>query len=270
MARKRRRVKITRLLIVLIIVLLLILIALLGLLKLRSAFVVEEEFNWDNDKFVYENGLLVYDDSNYESITGIDVCSFNKDIDWQKVKADGIDFAILRCGFRDAIGGELYLDPKYDEYMQGALDAGIDVGIYFYSSALTIDEVYEEIEYVQSLVEPYDITYPIAYDMEPYENGRLNDISVEDATTFATTFCDAFNEMGYQTMIYGNKAWLTQNLDFEQIKDKYDIWYAAYISLPELEYPFTMWQYTSSGIVDGIEGNVDIDLYIKEKEVEDD
>lgn len=261
---KKRRFRLERLLIVIVIILISVLLAVLGFVK-TVEHILTPQIQFDITKFKYKNGLMYYDDDEYESITGIDVCSFQKDIDWTRVKNDGIQFAIIRCGFRDATDGTLYLDPRFDEYARNALDAGVEIGIYFYSSAITMDELIEEAQYVEDLISTYDITYPIAYDMEFYENGRLNNLSVEDKTSFAMAFCDYFNQRGYQTLIYGNIDWLTNQLDFEQIKDSYKLWYAAYLEQPQLEYPFSMWQYSSMAKIDGIEGNVDINIYLKEK-----
>lgn len=243
-------------------------IALLVILGMKNMVehVSEPKKEFDLSLFKYKNGLMYFDNDAYESITGIDVCSFQRDIDWSRVKKDGIEFAILRCGFRDAIDGTLYYDPKFDEYAQQASAQGIDIGVYFYSSAISVQEVIEEAQYVESLIAPYKITYPVAYDMEFFENGRLNDLSQEEKTLFAKTFCDYFKERGYDTVVYGNIDWLTNQLNFDEIASNYKIWYAAYIESPQLDYPFDFWQYTSTGTVDGIEGNVDINLQIKKKE----
>ncbi len=262
---RKKRLRFERLCIVIIVFIIGCLICLLGIVKTVEHF-KEPIVEFDLTKFKYRNGFMYFDDDRYESITGIDVCSFQKHIDWNRVKKDGIQFVFVRCGFRDATDGTLYLDPKFDEYVNGATQAGLEVGIYFYSSAISYDEVIEEAQYVESLIAPYSISYPIAYDMEFYEGGRLNELSQEEKTLFARTFCDYFNERGYDTLVYGNLDWLTNQLNFNEIAGNYKVWYAAYLSSPQLEYPFTIWQYTSSGVVDGIEGNVDMNIYIKKIE----
>ena len=272
MKRRKRKFHFERLLILLVVGALIICIGIL--------LIVKKDANEDNKSvlkgivdstaesagsFYYKDGLMYFDNENYESITGIDVSEYQHEIDWNAVKNDGIDFVMIRCGFRGAEGGVLYEDEMYRDYIQGALDVGLDVGIYFFSSALTDEEIEEEVEFVDSLISDYDISYPIAYDMEYYENGRILSLSIEEKTRFAKYFCDAFNEKGYQTLIYGNKNWLENNLDIQSLYKNYDFWYAAYIEKPELNYPFVMWQYTSEGIVNGIDTNVDIDLYVKKK-----
>lgn len=217
------------------------------------------------DQFVYKDGLMSYEDSNYKTMTGIDISSFNKEIDFNSVKEDGIDFVVIRCGFRGGMDGILYDDPMYEEYMEEAKQAGLKIGIYFYSSAITLDELDEEVEYVLDRVKGYSLDLPIAYDMEYYnEGGRIVDLSKENKTKLAIRFCKKIKKAGYTPMIYGNMSWLYHDVDFDQVKTNL-IWLASYSEECTMEDEFQMWQYSSQATVNGVSGTVDINLWLEKK-----
>lgn len=216
-----------------------------------------------------ENGLMTFTDPDYMYTTGIDVSQFQHYIDWEQVAQENLDFVMIRAGYRGAIEGLLHTDEYYEHNIQGALDNNMKVGVYWYSTSLNTEELDEEIDYLLELIEPYDISYPVVYDMEPYfqdENGgRIHVLSVQEKTDLANYFCDRLEEKGYKTMIYGNSDWLYNNLDFNRIRDR-EIWYAAYQSKPSMIDRFTMWQYSNRGIISGIDTDVDINIYIQKKE----
>lgn len=212
---------------------------------------------------VYRNddGFRVYDDGKVKGIPGIDVSAYQKSIDWRRVKNAGAEFAIIRLGYSSASDGSLHLDSRYEENIKGALDAGIKVGVYFFSQAITTDEAVKEAEFVAKNLRGYDITGPVAFDMEPVGEGdRIEVLTAEDKTEIADAFCRAIESFGYSSMIYGNPSWISNHLNLSYLSD-HSIWLAHYTWATDYPYKFVMWQYSSEGKVDGIEGNVDLNMY---------
>lgn len=199
-----------------------------------------------------------------QALVGVDVSTFSGTIDWAAVKADGISFAMVRLGFRGyGESGKLVLDDQYLANIQGATEAGLDVGVYFFSQAITVEEAEQEAAYVISALEDYSITYPVVFDLEKigYDIARTDDLSVEMATQVTQTFCERVTQAGYHPMIYGNVAWLMDRIDLTQLTE-YDLWLAQYQKTPTFPYQFRMWQYTNQGTVAGIEGSVDMNLLL--------
>lgn len=199
-----------------------------------------------------------------QALAGVDVSTYNGDIDWAAVKADGISFAMIRLGFRGyGESGKLVLDDKFLQNIQGATQAGLDVGVYFFSQAVTVEEAEEEAEFVLSALEDYSITYPVVFDLETieYDTARTDDLTVETATQVTQAFCQRIAQAGYQPMIYGNVAWMMDCIDLTQLTG-YDLWLAQYQSTPTFPYQFHMWQYSHQGTVAGISGNVDLNLLL--------
>lgn len=192
---------------------------------------------------------------------GIDVSSFQGEIDWRKVKEDGIEFAIIRVGYRGYGTGKMVLDEYFEANIKGALEAGLEVGVYYFSQAISQEEAIEEAQVVLEQVKGYDITYPIVYDAEEIttDSARTDGVTVRQLTDNAIAFCDTIEAAGYSSMIYSNKRWLLTKLDLERLND-YKIWFAGYVGIPEYPYDFQMWQYSESGSVAGIDGNVDLNI----------
>ncbi len=220
-------------------------------------------YNYAGLKF--RNGRYTYSENGTQiSKTGIDVSYHQGEIDWQRVAADGIDFAIMRVGYRGYETGEINLDDRFHTYINGALDAGLEVGVYFYSQAVTAEEAIEEANFVMEQVQRYDITFPIVYDWEITEadNARTNEIAPYTVTECAAAFCDTIADGGYMPMVYGSLKFALFKLDMSKLKD-YGFWYAEYkhgYSEPMYPYDFKIWQYASDGRVDGIEGDVDLNI----------
>ena len=192
---------------------------------------------------------------------GIDVSVYQGTIDWTKVSESGIDFAMIRAGYRGyGDKGSLVEDTMFAKNALGAKINKIDIGVYFYSQAINIEEAKEEAKCVVSLIKKYgiDVKYPIAIDTElsPMGTGRADNISKEKRTEVVKAFCETIKQLGYKPMIYANKYWLYDNLNVQQIS-RYDIWLAHYIESTDYKYQYMMWQYTNTGKVDGITGNVD-------------
>ncbi len=196
---------------------------------------------------------------------GIDISYYQGYIDWEAVAEDDIDFAIIRCGYRGYGNGDLVTDGNYYSYMNGALDAGLNVGVYFFSQAISTDEAVEEAEYVLSLLDGYDVSMPVVFDMEVLqEDARANDLTSAQRAAIASAFCDTIKNAGYTPAIYGNTAYYMSKIDFDAIVGKYSIWLAQYYKKPFFPYSFSLWQYTENGTVNGIEGSVDLNLYFGE------
>ena len=198
---------------------------------------------------------------------GIDVSVYQKMIDWASVKKAGIDFTMIRAGFRGyGSTGSMNLDMYFERNLKNAALNGIDIGIYFYSQAITVEEAIEEADFVLNLIKKYnvEIKYPIAIDTERTDggNGRADNISKELRTSICKAFCERIEQAGYKSMIYSNKEWLMNNLNIKELS-KYDIWLAHYADETDFKYAYTMWQYTSSGSVNGILGNVDMNYCYK-------
>jgi GH25 family lysozyme M1 (1,4-beta-N-acetylmuramidase) len=221
----------------------------------------------EEDFEIGENGFMEYvgDDSTVEYKNGIDVSRFQGKIDWKKVKEAGVEFAIIRAGLRGTTEGKLLQDDMFEDNIEGALANGIDVGVYFYSQALNEEEAMEEVQIILDLIEPYQIKYPVVIDVESAESdsARTANLSSDSYEAAVKTFCDAVSQAGYTPMVYGNVKSFTLLMDAADV-DNYDIW-IAYYGLP-LYYPyhFDIWQFTSSGRIDGIEGDVDLNICIKE------
>lgn len=191
---------------------------------------------------------------------GIDVSTYQGNIDWLTVKAAGMEFAMLRLGFRGYESGKLALDSTFLQNAEGAEAAGIGIGVYFFSQAVTEDEAEEEARFVLEQLKNIPVTYPIAYDLEHYtaSAARTDALTGEQATRNAIRFCETIQEAGYQPVIYMNGHWAAEIYDLNALA-QYPIWFAGYRDLPDIKGGVAMWQYTDQGSVPGIE-NAAVDL----------
>lgn len=224
------------------------------------ADVPRHNYDWTclQNKDGFKNYIV---DNEVVSYRGIDVSSFQGTIDWDKVKASGVDFAMIRVGYRGYGSGAIMLDDYFEANIQGATEAGINVGVYFFSQAISEEEAIEEANFVLEHIKNYDITYPVAYDMEliTHDTARTDTLTGRQITDHTIAFCDTIKEAGYKTSVYANRRFLVLKLDLSRLT-AYDTWYAAYVSYPDYPYDFKMWQFTDTGSVDGIEGDVDINI----------
>lgn len=212
-----------------------------------------------------EKGRVTYERNGKRARAGIDVSTYQKEIDWQAVADDGIEFAILRLGYRGYTEGGLFPDQTFQTNLQGALDAGLDVGVYFFSQAITPREAEEEADYILSTIEGYDIAYPIAFDWEPISpgnNARTDGLDNETLTQCAVAFCEKIQEAGYRPAVYFNQSLGYLRYDLRELTD-YHLWLAEYDTKPDFYYHFDLWQYTHTGRVAGIEGDVDLNLDLR-------
>ncbi len=205
-----------------------------------------------------ENTQLQFASGNVK--LGIDVSKWNQTIDWKQVKAEGIEFAIIRCGYRGAASGVLVLDPMYEKNIRGAIEAGIPVGVYFFTQATNEVEAVEEASMVISLIEDYDVDYPVFLDSESAGGrGRADGLGVDERTKIHKAFLETIASAGYETGIYGSRNWLKDEVNMTELSE-YRTWLAEYADVPVYDEYYHMWQYTSKGTVSGIETRVDLNL----------
>lgn len=215
---------------------------------------------YDPDGFYEKDGILYYESENVKGVPGVDVSAYQTDVDWEAVRAAGIEFAMIRVGYRGYTIGKLDLDDCFLKHIQGALDAGLEVGVYFFSQALTPEEAAEEAEYVLTWIEGYDITYPVVFDWEEVDApARTDEMNMLMLTSCAQRFCEVIREAGYEPAIYFNQAYGYQQLNLVSLKE-YTFWLAEYAEVPTFYYDFEMWQYTNEGTVPGINGPVDLNI----------
>lgn len=217
----------------------------------------------NNNNFTADSNLKYYNENGKSASTeGIDVSSYSGDIDWKKVKESGIDFAMIRVGGRGyGDSGEMYTDERALEYINGAKAEGIKVGAYFFSQAINTEEAIEEADYVKTILGDIKLDYPVAYDWEIIkdDDARTDNVSASQATECARAFCDRVKENGYTPILYSPSRELYFKYDLSRLAD-IDIWYCEYANVPTFYYEFSMWQYSATGSVDGIEGAVDLNI----------
>jgi len=196
---------------------------------------------------------------------GIDVSFYNEYIDWQQVKANGIDFAILRVGGRSWEQGNLYYDSRFKEYLSGAKAAGVQVGVYFYSTAINEKEAVEEASVTLDLIGGASLDYPVFIDMEysgMYPDARMDKLTIPERSEIANAFCQTIINSGYKAGVYSGQFYYEDCMDFNAIS-QYSIWLASYTTenrLPSYKNRYDIWQFTDSGKVRGIEGGVDMNV----------
>ena len=201
---------------------------------------------------------------------GIDVSRWNEEINWNKVKDAGIKYAIIRTGYRGSVTGALVEDWYFKKNVEGAIAAGIPVGLYFFTQATNEVEAVEEASMVLALCKDYDITYPIFIDTEGAGGeGRADALDTKTRTAVCLAFCETIRKAGYETGIYASKNWFKKNIDTSVLTDDIYIWLAEYGDAVTYDKKYHIWQYTSSGRVLGIEGRVDLNLSFLEPETKE-
>ena len=204
------------------------------------------ENTYDPSCFYMDGGFLRYESDTITSQVGIDVSAHQQEIDWQRVADSGVQFAILRVGYRG--------------YTEGAIDAGLDVGVYFFSQAIDEQEAREEARFVLDKISGYLLAFPVFFDWEKIgSEARSDTMDLASLTIVTDTFCTEIRNAGYQAGLYFN-----QQLGYEELHlpslQTYTFWLAEYNDTPSFAYHFDLWQYSASGTVDGIEGDVDLNL----------
>lgn len=190
---------------------------------------------------------------------GIDVSEWQGNINWEKVKNTGISFAMIRCGYREIVGNNFYEDAKFRKNIEEATRVGLQVGVYFYGTARNEKEALEEAEFTVNLIKDYNITYPVVYDAEVFNRGRLVNVSNSTITDNILTFTETVASYGYETMVYSYYDALTNILDTGKFDGKL-IWLSHFSETTGYTGNYNMWQYTEEGRVDGISTNVDLNI----------
>ncbi|MGN0595144.1 MAG: GH25 family lysozyme [Hominimerdicola sp.] len=211
---------------------------------------------------------------NSEKTFGIDVSYYQGDIDWTAVKASGIEYVIIRVGYRGyGSAGTLVVDGRFDEYIQGAKAAGLDVGVYFYTQAINTTEAKAEANFVLNKIKNYDLDLPVYYDIESvdYDTGRLDSANLTKAqkTNLCRAFCDTIKAAGYEAGVYTNYYWFTYQIDGQALGQEYPIWLAHYSTSTDYPYEYQMWQYTGQGKVNGIQNAVDMNVRYTDASVDE-
>lgn len=245
-----------------------------GLVKLSDEVIPannQPELNAKRNNYnmtnLYADGDLryYYKGNNCISETGIDVSYYQGKIDWKKVKKAGIDFAIIRLGYRGYLNGTLKLDSRFKYNIKEAQKAGVKVGVYFFTQALTEQEAVEEAKFCIKNVKKYDLEYPIVIDTEAINNEKarshVTELDADELTKVCNAFCKTVDKAGYESSIYASKSWFLGKLNIEKL-DNCNKWLAHYTKVTDYIYDYNMWQYTSNGRVDGIKGRVDMNICI--------
>ena len=220
--------------------------------------------NYDVGAYSITNGRFTYNDDQYTSRLGIDVSHHQGKIKWKKVASDGIEFAMVRIGFRGyGSEGRLVADKYGKRNIKKAKEAGLDVGVYFFSQAVNEDEAREEARMVLDLLGGTKLDLPVVFDPEsiPDDNARTDNVTGEQFTKNCLAFCEVIREAGYEPMIYSNMIWEAYKLDMGSLQG-IPIWYADYQRIPQTPYDYCMWQYSESGRVAGVEGGCDMDIQV--------
>ncbi len=215
------------------------------------------------EDFSEENGHLTYLGSKYTTIRGVDVSEHQYDVDWDQVAASGVDFAMIRVGRRGWTEGGLFEDPWFKRNISGALRSGLQVGVYFFSQAVNVQEAMEEARFVIERIDGYDVTLPVIFDWEKVEgaeNARTNAWNSATLSDCAVAFCETIRRAGYTPGIYFNRHLGYYGYDLTRMQD-----YVQWFALPEMGYPsfyyeVDMWQYSFTETVPGISGQADMNL----------
>lgn len=220
--------------------------------------------------FRRKKSMMLYDDSSYTVRQGVDISRHDGEVDWKKMKKSGFDFVILRAAYRGYQSGILHTDERFHENIRGAAAAGLDIGVYVFSQAVSEAEALEEAELVLSLIDGYDISLPVVFDPENigWEEARTDTVSGEQFTQNTIAFCNRIRQAGYEPMVYANLTWQTMRLDLARISDC-KMWYADYSDVPQTPYHFDYWQHHAQKKVPGVRKKCDVDILIAKTEPEE-
>lgn len=218
--------------------------------------------NYDYSGLVYQRPLMKYYENNTRiSYVGVDISKLQDYVDFTELRRAGIDFVMIKLGQRGYSSGELSLDDYFADNMRRAADAGLDIGVYFFSQAITIEEAEEEAQFVLEALAEYDIQYPVVFYMDTIDNevARIDSLDKMQRTNIALKFMEIIKNNGYFPMIYGDKEWLIQKLSLGSMIG-YDVWLSQEADIPDYPYQFVMWQYTTHGSIAGIAGDANLNI----------
>ena len=222
---------------------------------------------YQDENFVQDDsGIVTYQENGtVTSHMGIDVSKYQGVIDWNAVKSDGVEYAIIRVGVRGYSEGAIMADDTFQQNIEGALASGLKVGVYFFSEAVSDAEAQEEAQFVLDQIKNYDVTCPVYLDVEDVkkDSSRTKNLTAEERTTYSKTFLETIAAAGYQPGIYGNLKTFALMLDMTQL-EQYPKWLASY-SLPVyFPYAYDSLQYTESGKIAGIDEDIDLNISFKD------
>ena len=221
-----------------------------------------EKFNTSNSNSTptgldFKDAITKY--KNDETMLGIDVSSFQGEINWEKVKNTGVEFAIIRLGFGYTINNELVLDKYFKENLQHAKEQGLKVGVYFYTYANTLEEIEEQAKFIVKNLDGVDLELGVAFDWENWNNFQDYHVSFYDLDNMYNNFSTLLKEKGYDAMLYGSKFYLSNVWNTENK----NVWLAHYTGMTNYNKDYKIWQFSDKGLVDGISGFVDLDVLYK-------
>ena len=225
--------------------------------------IAKNNYKWEDDDGVLSKKPPI----GYNMSYGIDISKHNGEIDFDKVKKAGFDFVFIRVAYRGyGSKGNLKVDELQDKYLKDARRAGLKIGAYVFSQSINEKEAIEEAKLAIDLLKEYKLDLPLVFDPETIKGdiARTDDISGSQFTKNAIAFCEEVKKSGFIPAIYSNLVWEDYYYDLEKLKD-YEIWYADYNKLPQTPYNFKFWQFSEVGIVDGINGLVDLNVMIYDK-----
>ena len=220
-----------------------------------------------SENFKTSDSEISYSDGDKKAHKAIDVSTYQGSINFSKVKSDGVDYTFIRCGYRGYSEGKIQDDASFDENAAAALRNGLKIGTYFFTQATTKAEAEEEAEYVLKRIAPYNVTLPVAIDVEKITTGTARQAKLTDSelTDIVVAFCEKIKAAGYTPMVYANMNYFAGHLDLSRL-ESYHKWYAFYSDSLYMPYKIAMWQYSSEGKVSGIDGNTDINLMFEDFE----
>ena len=217
------------------------------------------------ENFYIEDGYMAYhdDEGNKLSHLGVDLSYHQENVDFAALKESGVEFVMLRCGYRGYSEGGLVKDEKFDEYAAACNEYGIPLGVYFFTQAVSVEEAVREAEFTIDLIREYDISYPVALDTEyvSEKGARTNSGEIDEdlRSEMCIAFCRKISEAGYYPMIYASENWIRRDLNYEALQE-YDFWAPQYLEENDFMYDFTIWQYTERGFIKGVDEEVDLDI----------
>lgn len=221
--------------------------------------------DYDFTKLMYEKPVMnYYVNGKKASYFGMDISKSQGVVDFNKFRKAGGDFVMLKLGGRGYSSGQVVIDEMFTEYAKSAIDADLHVGVYFFSQATTKTEAEDEAKFVIENLKGYKVKYPVAFRMETVggDMTRVDDLSVKERTEVAQAFLEKVKAAGYIPMLYGDKEWLLTKYNLEELQ-KYEIWYVESEDIPDYPYKLGMWQYKTDGAIDGVAGDIKLDISFK-------
>ncbi len=221
---------------------------------------------YDDEKFANTSSdalswIKSFEDDKYTARLGIDVSEYNGKIDWKKVKDAGVTFVFIRIGCRGYQSGKIVKDACFEDNYKGAKKQGLDIGVYFYSQAINVTEAIEEVKFIKKTLKDRELQLPVVFDPEfvDYDEARTDNVPYWQYMYYINAFWDLMAESDYIPCLYRNLRWEREVIDMAALAGL-PIWYSDYNMYPLTDYAFQFWQYTNTGHVDGISGDVDMDL----------